>query len=1116
MAVVAAQLEVQFKSSGSEKVKGELKGLDDALQSAGSGFDQFYKQIGGFADRALDSLTKVADGIGKISLVGVTAIFGKGAKAAWDQVDAVEQATIALRAYEKDARKVDKVLEDLLQFARSDAGKLFMREELFRAAQTMKVAGAETENLARYVEIMSRAVNTGMASWDDLERVIARVGSTGRLTGIEFELLQQAGFQLDESLRNTTITWEQLFDALDRGSVQVEGQSETIRGRLMSLNSAIRDIGTAFLAVDRDTSEFIEGGLGSRLVGGIDLAIAALGRIRPAAAAAGSAFALVLDGAEGLMTAFQALPGAAQTIVVGLLGAVAAFGMLRQAIAAMSSAMRLMGLGSFTALFTPLGAAIAGVALVGGLLVNSFMDQKAAAEAYKQSVIDLEQALEMLRRKGDTELADLGTNLMNQVNDLQNIMDGFLRDLDDDAFYAEKFAEQMGHAFDPNNMFDVQMMAKIRQQYSDEFNSLVGDLQITQEEITALNMKMLDALNDPNINAEAWMTWAMSLLTGAENAEELRAAVDLIIETPLSDWARHAVDDLDNLNAALDRTDQSWRDWQEGMGPFDAPAEVNVVEWEDFVKQVEDGIAESRDRIREGMNEMMTDWLADGDNFLDWWQEFDAVLIDHYGGVQDAGAAWRSFRENVIPTAAAIDDANASFDQVLRTFEQIDQLAKRPQGAASIAESLVGAPGEWAAIDDLLESGRISLAQYNQTVESGYAITESAARSQMILNEIRADQLPLLEAETRAYEQNLEAIAALEPAEQRRVLMLQDTAVQAQVAELYSTAYAASLGQIPPEVATQMILNAAEADAGLKDLLLNLGLISEVDGEIRVNFPDADKTIQAIDRVTHSVLLLMDLMDDGEINGSIKLTIEGDEELKETYGFLLEVDETDVEATATVEANADPAKVVFEQIISQLRGLDGQSAKVYQYGDNSDAIANIDDVAADLADLDGSTATVYINAVNNAGAAIGSVASQLANLDGQSATVSVNTVNTTTYRAVGSNRLSAYADGGFVRSQFQLVGEEGPELVQLPRGSYVHTAQETAQMLAHRDGGYGFGGSTSSWQAGGTTYHGDTVEVHIHGNVIGNDDFASELTERVVWELATVKQRRDLAKGVAI
>lgn len=43
--------------------------------------------------------------------------------------------------------------------------------------------------------------------------------------------------------------------------------------------------------------------------------------------------------------------------------------------------------------------------------------------------------------------------------------------------------------------------------------------------------------------------------------------------------------------------------------------------------------------------------------------------------------------------------------------------------------------------------------------------------------------------------------------------------------------------------------------------------------------------------------------------------------------------------------------------------------------------------------------------------------------------------------------LSAYASGGAVSGGISLVGEQGPELVNLPRGSYVHSAGETRQMV---------------------------------------------------------------------
>lgn len=45
------------------------------------------------------------------------------------------------------------------------------------------------------------------------------------------------------------------------------------------------------------------------------------------------------------------------------------------------------------------------------------------------------------------------------------------------------------------------------------------------------------------------------------------------------------------------------------------------------------------------------------------------------------------------------------------------------------------------------------------------------------------------------------------------------------------------------------------------------------------------------------------------------------------------------------------------------------------------------------------------------------------------------------------NLLGAHANGGIVNTAMQLVGERGPELVSMPQGSRVHTAQQTAKML---------------------------------------------------------------------
>lgn len=1192
-----------FKKAGDS-----AKNLGDSLNNIGKksgGFGGFLDQV-----RALDSeITSVGQamtGMGAAITATLAVPMAAGTKAAWNQVDAVQQATIALRAYESDASKVNQVLEELVAYARSDMGVLFQRQDLFAAAQGLKVMGAETENLVRYVEIMSRSVAVGAGTWQELGEVIGRVGSTGQLTGIEFDNLTKMGFQLDDSLRNATVSWEQLFDALDAGIPQVGGNVDTIQGQIIRFQSAVRSLGLAILQVDADTSQFIEGGFGDQLYDGIGRAREVMLSLVPVAEGVGAGLAAAASVASGAVDVFLALPDSVQTAVAGLTGlagvtltvggafllALPRIAATREAIQALGgvSGIARAGISGLGAVFSPLGLAMAGVAAFGVSLIDLWLDQRSAAEELNASLLTLDDTLEMIRRRGDEQLAATGQTVKNQIIEIEDLLDDF------------------GEAEMPNPL-DFTSNIEYQQAVNEHLNNTDAIREaslLAAPAIAAFNA----ALNDPNVDADAYALHVQGMLelaAATETTEDDIAALNWIIESQnnmptefltnyttgleeMGETARatanevrdalgdiaYALDDLriegkGPLADQLDTLHTQWvdaftfsdqeiaaanagylrmlpdEDAQAAIAHMAMQTDLSVEKtealgsaWERVSSVMQSGnidnaalmedvyailndttlsvdeqadalilLSQNLDQYVDkfgGLKSMMVDWLADGDHFLDWWQAFDSVLIDHYGGVQNAGAAWQSFRENVVPTADAIDDANASFDQVLRTFDQIDQLAQRPQGAASIAENLVGTPGEWAAIDDLLDSGRISLDQYYATVESGYAIIDSAAASHMILNEIRADQLPLLEAETLAYQQNLEAIAALEPAEQRRVLMLQDTAVQAQVAELYSTAYAASLGQIPPEVATQMILNAADADAGLKDLLLNLGLISEIDGEIRVNFPDADQTIQAIDRVTHSVLLLSDLMDDGEINGSIKLTIEGDEELQETYGFLLEVDETDVEATATVTADVDPAKTAFAGIAASLLNLDGQSATVYQLGDNSDAIGNIDAVAADLADLDGDSATVYINAVNNAGAEIGSVASQLWALDGQSATVTTNYV--TRYSTIGPTAqhggIPSYATGGVV-----FRGAEGnrPELAHFANGGTA---------LLPRDGLYAAPPMTYISPHNSTTSYGGDINITIYHQGGDVDSFDDMVETKLVpaMENALNQRRRGYGLGV--
>jgi hypothetical protein len=245
------------------KITGDTADVDKALAKTSEGAKRGGDSIKEFAAKAGPALLAVG---AAAATLGIAA-----AKASFDQVDAVQQATVALGAYEKDASKVNSVLADLLKYARSDMGILFNRKDLFAAAQSLKTMGDNTENLTEHVKIMSRSVGLGLSTWDELSEIVGRVGSTSRLTGDDFDNLTKAGYKLEPALRNTDITFDSLFKALDKGipTDAMAGQANTIKGLGIRFESAFRGIGDAILGVDSDTSKFVEGGLGDRLTKGI-------------------------------------------------------------------------------------------------------------------------------------------------------------------------------------------------------------------------------------------------------------------------------------------------------------------------------------------------------------------------------------------------------------------------------------------------------------------------------------------------------------------------------------------------------------------------------------------------------------------------------------------------------------------------------------------------------------------------------------------------------------------------------------------------------------------------------------------------------------------------------
>src|SRR5690554_1471849 len=107
-----------------ESLKAGTKSVEQAIKTSFSSAGEPIKNTG----REVDALTKrlnalekglkpIATGAG-IASAAVVAGFGTAAKAAFEQVRAVENASFGLRAYEKDAAAVSTVLGQLVAYAR--------------------------------------------------------------------------------------------------------------------------------------------------------------------------------------------------------------------------------------------------------------------------------------------------------------------------------------------------------------------------------------------------------------------------------------------------------------------------------------------------------------------------------------------------------------------------------------------------------------------------------------------------------------------------------------------------------------------------------------------------------------------------------------------------------------------------------------------------------------------------------------------------------------------------------------------------------------------------------------------------------------------------------------
>lgn len=349
----------------------DLAKLKDDVDKLKETVDKGAKNAASSFEKSLSGLESALRPV-SIAAAATTAVIAAGfvssTNAAWQQVRAVENASFGLRAYEKDASAVSSVLGELVEYARSDQGVLFQREELFQAASTLKGFGESTANLTDRVKLLAQGVAVGNTTFAELSQIIGRSAQQGKLTAEAYDQLAYRGIILDSSLRGAAVGADELYAALD-GAIDdsiLADRVNTIDGQMVRLQSAWRDLGSTILGVDRSTSQFIEGGLGSALRDGITSITNFIKENQRMIISVGSGIAV-----------FAGMVAIAYPVVKGILAVTAA-------VRAMSAAA-LIGSGVFGVLAAVLGV-IAGVAI--GKVIDETLKATTATEDFAGTLSD--------------------------------------------------------------------------------------------------------------------------------------------------------------------------------------------------------------------------------------------------------------------------------------------------------------------------------------------------------------------------------------------------------------------------------------------------------------------------------------------------------------------------------------------------------------------------------------------------------------------------------------------------------------------------------------------------------------------------------------------------------
>jgi hypothetical protein len=360
----------------------------------------------------------------------------------------------------------------------------------------------------------------------------------------------------------------------------------------------------------------------------------------------------------------------------------------------------------------------------------------------------------------------------------------------------------------------------------------------------------------------------------------------------------------------------------------------------------------------------------------------------------------------------AIDVAvNLDRSALQSTFDIIvggtNRLAQSSQAVADWSDSLANAEDGLSVLGELYENQLIELDQYSAGMAANTRIQEANAAIQEEILAIQANHLPLMAELTEQQREYIEGLGDLSAEQQIAALGFMDASQSAKAMELaYLAADAASgaLGETGEATASKIITAAANADPVMKQMLLDMGLISEgAEGEVVVNFPNATSVTDSVDALKASIdALTLAIGGTPPVDTSTNAS-ETQAEVDSLTGAIIGIpDSHNTSITAT-----DNASGVISGVISSLNSIP----------------------AVTYASVVVTTTQSGLPAGTPIGGAIGGGAT------GRTIPFNAGTV---------LDGVPAFAGGGTLA----LVGEAGPELVRLPTGAQVTSNPATRTQLA--------------------------------------------------------------------